>query len=152
MSWCKGEAFCHTQKHMCAVDSQKTYTTYIYIQRDLRLSGIVYIHSFPSHYLPCLSFRQCLSGCKTIQNLIIEGHNRTHSRDTWTTQLCKSLPSCYLRHIRNVWMAVPWPRRLGACLSSHRPGFNPAHCHMRFVMDQVYTISVLKFIVSSQEV
>jgi hypothetical protein len=134
MPWCKGEAFCHTQKHVCAVDSQKTHTTYIYIQRDLRLSGTVYIRSFPSHYLACLSTGQCLSGCKTVQNLIIEWRKRTYRQGTWTTHLCKSFLSCYLRHITNVWMAVPWPRQLGACLSSQRSGFNPAHRHARFVM------------------
>lgn len=121
---------------MCAADSQKTHTTYIYIQRDLRLSGIVYIHSFPSHYLPCLSTGQCLSGCKMVQNLIIEWRNGTYGPVTWTTQPCKSFLSCYLRHIRNVRTAVPWPRQLGACLSSQRHGFNPAHRHTRFVMDK----------------
>jgi hypothetical protein len=136
MPWCKGEALCHIQKHMCALDSQKTHTTYIYILRDLRLLRVVYIRSFPSHCLACPSSGQCLTGRKTVQNLIIGWRNRTHSQAIWTTQLCKSFLSCYLRHIRNVWTAVPWPRQLGACLSSQRPGFNPARRHARSVMER----------------
>ena len=74
MPWCKGEAFCHIQKHVCAVDSQETHTTYIYIQRDLRMSGIVYIRSF-SLTLASLPFFWAVplrvQNCSTFDNQVV---------------------------------------------------------------------------------
>jgi len=89
---------------MCAVDSQKTHTTYIYIQRDLRLSGIVYIRSSPLT-LSGLPFFWAVplrvqNGSKFDNQVVYQNVQPRH------LQLCKSFLSCYLTHIRNVLMAV----------------------------------------------